>query len=62
MLPEVGVSIPETRLMKVVFPAPFGPIRPTISPSAMEKETSFTAVSPPKLLVTFVTLKISFIA
>jgi hypothetical protein len=29
--------------MVVLFPAPFGPIKASISPSATEKETPFTA-------------------
>src|SRR5262249_21703110 len=35
--------------MKVVFPAPFGPIRPTICPSPTTRSTSTTACTPPKL-------------
>src|SRR6266536_5092103 len=39
-------------LKRVVLPAPFGPMMPTISPGAARSETSPTAVSPPKRLVT----------
>src|SRR6266702_4993990 len=39
-------------LKRVVLPAPFGPMMPTISPGAARSETSRTAVSPPKRLVT----------
>ncbi len=39
-----------TRLKVVDLPAPFGPIRPTISPARSSKLTSFTATSPPKVL------------
>src|SRR5262245_1933840 len=35
-------------LKAVVLPAPFGPIRPTNSPSATESEKSLSAQSPPK--------------
>jgi len=35
--------------MKVVLPAPFGPIRPTSSPGSMSKSTPATARTPPKL-------------
>src|SRR5215212_10116739 len=39
-------------LNAVVFPAPFGPIRPAISPSATSSETSSSATIPPKRRVT----------
>src|SRR3954470_19423597 len=39
-------------LKQVVFPAPFGPMRPRISPSWMWKLTSSSAVRPPKRSVT----------
>ena len=35
--------------MKVVLPAPFGPIRPTSCPSPTSRSTSTTACTPPKL-------------
>ena len=34
----------------VVLPEPFGPISPRISPSATSKDTSLSAVNPPKRL------------
>jgi hypothetical protein len=34
----------------VLFPEPFGPIKPTISPSSTFSETLLTAVKPPKRL------------
>ena len=34
----------------VVLPEPFGPINPRISPSATSKDTSLSAVNPPKRL------------
>src|SRR5262249_36279799 len=39
-------------LKSVVLPAPLGPMMPTISPGPTRSETSRTAVSPPKRLVT----------
>ena len=37
----------------VVFPAPFGPINPRISPGCTSRSTSETAKSPPNLMDTF---------
>src|SRR5688572_22007346 len=42
-------------LKHVVLPAPFGPIRPRISPSEIEKSTSLSAVKPPNCIVTWST-------
>ena len=42
-----------TRLKRVVFPAPFGPISPYICLSAISKEMSLNAIRPPKLLDMF---------
>src|SRR5690242_12965593 len=39
-------------LKRVVFPAPFGPMTPVISPSPTLKETSSRAVTPPKTCLT----------
>ena len=41
---------PDSALMAVVFPAPFGPKMPKISPSATVNETSSTATSAPYVL------------
>ena len=49
--PAVGFSVPETMLKMVLLPDPFGPMRPRISPFATSKDTSFTAVKPPKRFV-----------
>ena len=46
--PCVGGSTPAIRLNSVDLPAPFGPIRPTISPRPTEIETSLLAIRPPK--------------
>ena len=50
--PEVGWYMPVRQLKKVVFPAPLGPIRPTISPGWMSRSTLLTAVRPPNCIVT----------
>src|SRR2546421_1838392 len=42
-------------LNAVVLPAPFGPISPTISPSAAVNDTRSSATTPPNRLVTFST-------
>src|SRR3954468_14966113 len=41
------------RLNSVVLPAPFGPIRPRISPSLTTRSTVRTAMSPPNARETF---------
>lgn len=45
-------------LKSVVFPAPFGPMRPVIAPLAMMQETSVTALTPSKCLDTPLTSSI----
>src|SRR5581483_10754771 len=39
--------MPVSKLKKVVFPAPLGPITLTISPEAIENSSPCTALSPP---------------
>src|SRR4051794_12760357 len=46
--PRSGANAPASRLKMVVLPAPFGPIKPTISPSFTSKLTPATARSPRK--------------
>ena len=46
-LPASGVSMPVSRLTKVVLPAPLGPMRPRISPGASVMLTSLLATRPP---------------
>src|SRR3989304_2334976 len=53
MLPESGFSKPLIKLKVVVLPAPFGPIRPSISPFFTSTLRSLTALSPPKDLLKF---------
>src|SRR6266851_3910706 len=48
--PEVGGMEPAIMLNKVVFPAPFGPITPRISPSSNWRSTASTAFRPPNRL------------
>src|SRR6266849_4495639 len=55
--PALGRSAPAMRLKRVLLPEPFGPMRPRNSPSATSKETPFTAVNPPKVLVSLETSK-----
>ena len=43
--PRVGTSIPVSILMVVLFPLPFGPMYPTISPSGIVSEIESSAVS-----------------
>src|ERR1700704_6634699 len=55
--PEEGISNPARRLSSVVFPDPFGPKMPIISPRRISKETEETANRPPNLLVRLSTLR-----
>src|SRR5262249_45038732 len=50
--PAVGLKTPVITLKQVVFPAPFGPMRPRISPSNNLKLTWSSATTPPKRSVT----------
>src|SRR2546426_5699966 len=51
--------MPVIRLNSVVLPAPFGPITEWIVPSLIVKETSCTALTPPKVLDKRLTSSIS---
>ena len=44
-VPDVGCSRPASTLSVVVFPAPFGPRKPTRSPSAIWNDSSSTALT-----------------
>src|SRR5437762_8936408 len=46
--PDVGGCDPAMHEKSVVFPAPLGPMTPTISPSITSKSTDASASSPPK--------------
>src|SRR3989441_681341 len=50
--PVVGGKMPARMRMVVVFPAPFGPRKPTISPRAMRNEMPATAWTAPNVFVT----------
>src|ERR1700733_3617630 len=51
-LPEVTCKSPVRQLKKVDLPAPFGPIRPRISPCSSVTEARSTALKLPKAFVT----------
>src|SRR5512139_577314 len=55
MRPAETGSAPDTRLKRVVFPAPLGPIRPKTSPSRTSRLTPSRALSPPKILLAWFT-------
>ncbi len=50
--PRSGETSPPMELNREVLPAPFGPIRPRISPRATLNDTSTLAATPPKVLLT----------
>src|SRR5580704_9458498 len=50
--PASGVISPEIKLNSEVLPAPFGPIRPRISPSRTSNDISTLAATPPNDLLT----------
>src|SRR5438270_2678324 len=50
--PDVEVRSPVRQLKKVDLPAPFGPIRPRMSPCSSVTEAASTALKLPKVLVT----------
>src|SRR5437868_9966875 len=53
MRPVVGSVSPARQLKKVDLPAPFGPIRPMISPSLIARSAPATARRLPKVFETF---------
>src|ERR1700687_892972 len=57
MLPAVGARSPESRLISVLFPAPFGPIKACRTPRWTSSETLSTAASPPKTFLSPVAFK-----
>src|SRR6059058_4189989 len=48
--PDVGRIVPERTFRRVVFPEPFGPIRPRTVPWSRASDTSSSAVTPPNRL------------
>ena len=57
-VPDVGGRKPVIIRMVVDFPAPFGPRKPSTSPSLTEKDTPFTAGKSPKFFFRFLTSNI----
>src|SRR6476620_5306814 len=53
--PSLNAYSRDRQLKRVVLPAPFGPISPTMRPGATENETLSSAVMPPKRTVTSAT-------
>src|SRR3954463_1833725 len=53
MRPVVGSASPARQLKNVDLPAPFGPIRPMISPSSIDRSAPATARRLPKVFDTF---------
>src|SRR3974377_42636 len=53
MEPPSARRKPVITLKTVVFPAPFGPMRPVMRPAATSQAHSSTACMPPKALDTF---------
>jgi hypothetical protein len=53
--PWEGLRKPLRRAKRVVFPAPLGPMTPTISPGVIPKDTAARALKPPKSLERFFT-------
>src|SRR5512138_1480314 len=51
IVPESGLRFPASWLMKVVLPAPFGPITACVSPSATSKSMPSLARSAPNCFV-----------
>src|SRR5512144_2540065 len=51
IFPEVGANVPVSRLKRVVFPAPFGPMIECRLPGSTASDTPLTAVNAPKDLV-----------
>ena len=47
-VPSSGFSIPQITLKSVVFPAPFGPTRPTLSPGRRRKSPLLNMTRSPK--------------
>src|SRR5690349_3876103 len=61
MRPPSGRRVPASWPMKVVLPAPFGPMIACVSPSRTSKSMPSVARSAPKLLVSFLTSSIGLV-
>src|SRR5215510_5954576 len=53
IVPASLPSIPEIKPIRVVLPAPFGPMRACTSPAVSSSVTPSTATTPPKRLLRF---------
>src|SRR5436309_5486870 len=60
-LPDVGLIRPTSMRIVVVFPAPFGPRKPKISPRCSSNETLSTMVLSPMILVRVVAVRVGVI-
>src|SRR5690606_13052631 len=56
--PEFGLSKPDSRLNRVVLPAPFGPMRAVMMPRWISRWSTSTAERPPNCRVTLSTIMI----
>src|SRR3954452_709975 len=56
--PDVGLMRPTSIRIVVVFPAPFGPRKPKISPRCSSKETLSTIVLSPMIFVRVVAVSV----
>src|SRR3982750_4639079 len=61
MRPPSGLRLPASWPMKVVLPAPFGPMMACVSPSRTSKSMPSVARSAPKLFVNWRTSSIGFV-
>jgi hypothetical protein len=46
IVPAFGATVPPRMFISVDLPAPFSPIRPTISPPSTDRDTSRSATTP----------------
>ena len=60
-IPELGFVNPVIMLKRVVFPAPFGPMTPRISPCFISNDIPPKATSPPKCFQTSLIVKIRLV-
>src|SRR5947209_16459393 len=60
--PEVGLIRPTSIRLVVVFPAPFGPRKPKISPRCSSNETLSTIVLSPMIFVRVVAVSVGLVS
>src|SRR6059058_459929 len=61
-LPDVGLISPTSMRIVVVFPAPFGPRKPKISPACSSNETLSTIVLSPMIFVRVVAVSVGLVS